>query len=56
VLVLRDGIVGSVANWIRVRKKKTTLHQVMEESDRKAHDQQLDWRPAGVPESDEAVR
>ena len=56
VLVLRDGIVGSVANWIRARKKKTTLHQVMEESDRTAHDQQLDWRPAGVPESDEAVR
>jgi urea transport system permease protein len=56
VLVLRDGIVGSIANWIRARKKKTTLHQVMEESDRKAHDQQLDWRPAGVPESDETVR
>ena len=56
VLILRDGIVGSVANWIRARKKKTTLYQVMEESDRKAHDQQLDWRPAGVPESDEAER
>jgi hypothetical protein len=56
VLVLRDGIVGSIANWIRARKKKGTLHQVMEESDRKAHDRQLDWRPAGAPETDEAVR
>ena len=56
VLVLRDGIVGSIANWIRARKKKGTLHQAMEESDRKAHDRQVDWRPAGVPETDEAVR
>ena len=55
VLVLRDGIVGSIGNWLRARKKKVTLHQVMEESDRKAYDLQRDWRPAGVPETDESI-
>ena len=53
VLVLRDGIVGSIGNWLRARRTKTTLHQIMEESDRRAHDAQHDWRPAGIPETDE---
>src|SRR6266436_3932313 len=56
VLVLRDGIVGSIANWIRARKKKTTLHQLIEESDQKAHDRQLEWRPGGPPPTDEPER
>ena len=55
VLVLRDGIVGSIGNLLRARKTKTTLHQVMEDSDRRAHDAQHDWRPAGIPETDEGV-
>jgi urea transport system permease protein len=56
VLVMRDGIVGTIANWIRARRKKGTLHQIIEESDQKAHDRQHDWAPAGGPASDEPVR
>ena len=57
VLVLRDGIVGSIGNWIRAGERRRALcTKIMEESDRRAHDRQLDWRPAGVPETDEAVR
>jgi len=56
VLVLRDGIVGSIGNWIRKRAKGATLHQVIEDSDQKAHDRQLDWRPGGTPPLDEPVR
>jgi len=55
VLVLRDGIVGSIGNWLRARKKKGTLHQVIKESDRAARDLQREWRPAGVPETDESI-
>src|SRR6478752_1262738 len=56
VLVLRDGIVGSIGNWIRKLKKGATLHQLIEESDQKAHDRQLDWQPGGPPPMDEPVR
>jgi len=53
--VMRDGIVGTIGNWIRERKKGATLHQVMEESDQKAHDRQLGWQPGGPPSADEPV-
>lgn len=56
VLVMRDGIVGSIGNWLRRRKKGGTMHQIMEESDQKAHDRQLDWSPGGPPQVDEPVR
>jgi urea transport system permease protein len=56
VLVLRDGIVGSLTNWVRKRKRGATLHQVIEESDQKARDQQHDWRTLGVSQADENVR
>lgn len=56
VLVMRDGIVGSIGNWLRKRRKGATLHQIIEESDQKAHDRQLDWQPAGSPPVDEPVR
>jgi urea transport system permease protein len=56
VLVMRDGIVGSIGNWVRERRKGATLHQIMEESDQKAHDRQLDWQPGGPPSADEPVR
>lgn len=56
VLVLRDGIVGTIANWVRKRKKGGTLHQIIEESDQKARDRQHDWRDVGVPQVDENVR
>jgi urea transport system permease protein len=55
VLVLRDGIVGSIGNWIRKLRKGATLHQLIEESDQKAHDRQLEWRPGGPPPMDEPV-
>jgi urea transport system permease protein len=55
VLVMRDGIVGSIGNWLRRRKKGATMRQIMEESDQKAHDRQLDWSPGG-PQVDEPVR
>jgi urea transport system permease protein len=56
VLVMRDGIVGSIGNWMRERRKGATLHQIMEESDQRAHDRQLDWQPGGSPPVDEPVR
>jgi urea transport system permease protein len=56
VLVMRDGIVGSIGNWLRRRRKGATMHQMMEESDQKAHDRQLDWSPGGPPQVDEPVR
>jgi hypothetical protein len=56
VLVLRDGIVGSIGNWLRRAKKGATVRQVIEESDQKAHDRQLDWSPGGPPSVDEPVR
>ncbi|MBV9530911.1 MAG: urea ABC transporter permease subunit UrtC, partial [Bradyrhizobium sp.] len=40
VLVLRDGIVGSIGNFVRKRKKGATLHQLIEDSDQKARDSQ----------------
>jgi urea transport system permease protein len=47
VLVFRDGIVGSIANWIG-RAKGGTLGQVSADSDKIAHDRQRDWAPAGA--------
>jgi urea transport system permease protein len=49
VLVMRDGVVGSIANWLKRRAKGTPLSAVVEESDQKAHDRQHDWRPEGNP-------
>jgi urea transport system permease protein len=49
VLVMRDGIVGTVAHWLRRRPRGTKMGQVIEEADKTAHDQQLDWQPAGEP-------
>jgi urea transport system permease protein len=56
VLVLRDGIVGTIGNWIHKRKKGATLHQLIEEADQKAHDRQLEWRAGGLPPTDEPER
>jgi len=47
VLVFRDGIVGSIANWIKQRRRGS-LRQIVQEADETAHDRQLDWRPEGV--------
>lgn len=48
VLFFRDGIVGSIANWIN-RRNRGSLRQIAEEADAKAHDRQQDWRPEGAP-------
>ncbi|HZS83530.1 MAG TPA: urea ABC transporter permease subunit UrtC [Stellaceae bacterium] len=52
VLVMPDGIVGSIAHWLR-RHRKGTLTQLREEQDLLAHDREHDWQPAGVPRSGE---
>jgi urea transport system permease protein len=47
VLVMRDGIVGTLANWIR-KRRMGTLRQIAEEADERARDRQVDWRPEGA--------
>ncbi len=46
VLVMRDGIVGTIANWVR-RRRPASLRQVAEEADKLAHDRQREWEPDG---------
>lgn len=46
VLFMRDGIVGTLANWLRKRRRET-ITQVREDQDRLARDRQADWQPAG---------
>src|SRR3990172_4550140 len=48
VLVMRDGVVGTIANWVR-RRQKGSMAQIVEEADQKAHDRQADWRPESAP-------
>jgi urea transport system permease protein len=55
VLVLRDGIVGSIGNWAR-KRQKASFRELAEEADRKAHDRQLDWRAQGAPRPGEEIR
>ena len=47
VLVFRDGIVGSIANWMD-RRNRGTLAQIASEADHTAHDRQQDWQPEGA--------
>jgi urea transport system permease protein len=47
VLIMRDGIVGTIANWYR-RRRRGSLRQIREERDQLAHDRQRDWDPAGA--------
>jgi urea transport system permease protein len=55
VLVMRDGIVGTVANWLKRRAAHAPLAAIIAESDRKAHDRQLDWRPEGNPSTSREI-
>src|SRR5882724_9441710 len=48
VLAMRDGIVGTIANWWR-RRDRGSIRQISEESDRRAHDRQHDWEPEEAP-------
>lgn len=52
VLWIPDGLVGTVANWLR-RHRRGTFAQLREEQDRIARDRQQDWRPAGAAKSGE---
>jgi urea transport system permease protein len=46
VLVMPDGIVGTLVNWFR-KYRRGTLAELREEQDQLAHDRQRDWDPAG---------
>jgi len=52
VLVFRDGIVGTIGKWLR-RYSRGSLRQMVAESDKTAHDRQVDWAPAGAPKPGE---
>lgn len=52
VLVMRDGVVGTIGNWIRWYRKATAA-QIIAEADKRAHDRQLDWRPEGASKAGE---
>jgi urea transport system permease protein len=54
VLVLRDGIVGTLMNWMR--RRKASFRQIAEEADHEAHDRQLDWQAPGASRPGEEVR
>ena len=44
VLVMRDGIVGTLGKLLR-KKKSGSVHGLVEEADQKAKDRQKDWSP-----------
>jgi urea transport system permease protein len=55
VLWIPDGLVGTIGNWLR-RRRRGSFAQIREEQDRLAHDRQRDWEPSGAPKSgDELV-
>src|SRR5262245_6821557 len=54
VLWMPDGIVGTIGDWIR-RRRRGTLQQIREEEDRRARDRQRDWAPSGAPKPGEEV-
>ena len=52
VLWLPDGIVGTIADWVR-RWRRGTIGQIRKDEDRRAFDQQHDWAPAGAAKAGE---
>ncbi len=54
VLVMRDGIVGTIGKWIQ-RVRNRSVSQVIADSDAKEADRQKDWRPAGTSKLTEEV-
>jgi urea transport system permease protein len=55
VLVMRDGIVGTVMEWVQQRRRGS-YRQILADADRTAHDLQMDWRTEGAPRPGEEVR
>ncbi len=54
VLVMRDGIVGTIAKWWSARKKHASVSKIVEESDALATDRQKDWQP-GQPKGPDEI-
>ena len=54
VLVMRDGVVGTIGNWIRWYRKGR-IADMIEDADREARDRQKDWQPEGARKSGEQV-
>ena len=52
VLWIPDGLVGTLAAWLR-RRRRGTFEQIQEEEDQLARDRQHDWEPAGAPKAGE---
>lgn len=46
VLVMPDGIVGTLINWWR-KRQRGSIAEIRQEQDQLAHDRQRDWDPAG---------
>jgi urea transport system permease protein len=55
VLVMRDGIVGTIMEWVQLRRRGG-YRQIVEDADHTAHDLQVDWRTEGAPRVGEEVR
>ena len=55
VLVMRDGIVGTVANWLKPRAAHAPLAAIIAESDLKAHDRQREWQPEDNPSTSREI-
>lgn len=45
VLVMRDGIIGTIGKWL-ARRRTASLRQIVAEADEQAADRQRDWRPS----------
>jgi urea transport system permease protein len=52
VLWMPDGIVGTIGDWAR-KRRRGTIRQIREDEDRRAFDQQHDWAPAGATKAGE---
>jgi len=52
VLWIPDGLVGTLAGWLR-KRRRGTLEQIREEQDHLARDRQRDWEPAGASKAGE---
>ncbi len=54
VLVMRDGIVGTIGKWL-ARRRGAKIGEVVAESDAEAAERQRDWQPAGAGKVAEEV-
>jgi urea transport system permease protein len=52
VLWMPDGIVGTIGDWVR-KRRRGTIGQIREDEARRAFDQQHDWAPAGAAKAGE---